>query len=87
MKNEKTHVAVYRRVDAEDTEQETSNRLLASADERRINTHPSWLYAGTYIDSGMERTAFRRLMKIAGGEGDMKCRRLYLTSKKRWNTW
>lgn len=57
MKNEKTHVAVYRRVDAEDTEQETSNRLLASADERRINTHPSWLYAGTYIDSGMERTA------------------------------
>ena len=56
MKNEKTHVAVYRRVDAEDTEQETSNRLLASADERRINTHPSWLYAGTYIDSGMERT-------------------------------
>ena len=43
MKNEKTHVAVYRRVDAEDTEQETSNRLLASADERRINTHPSWL--------------------------------------------
>ena len=70
MKNEKTHVAVYRRVDAEDTEQETSNRLLASADERRINTHPSWLYAGTYIDSGMERTAFRRLMKIAG-EGDI----------------
>ena len=64
MKNEKTHVAVYRRVDAEDTEQETSNRLLASADERRINTHPSWLYAGTYIDSGMERTAFSERYNI-----------------------
>lgn len=68
---EKLRVAVYRRVSPYDLEQVSSTFLLAAEAERRINTQPTLLYAGIYIDSGKERMAFERLMDAArSGEVD-----------------
>ena len=67
----KLKVAVYRRTSPDDIEQLVSLRILASGDERKINTQPSCLYVGSYIDRGSERTAFERLMESArAGEVD-----------------
>ena len=63
---EKTRVAVYRRVSRD---QKPYTQLIG-LDERRINTHSSWLYVGSYIDQDGCRSAFQRLMDVAD-EGDI----------------
>ena len=62
----KTRVAVYRRVPRD----QKSYAGLIGADERRINSESSMLYAGSYIDQDGCRGAFKRLM-AAAGEGDI----------------
>ena len=66
MGTEKTRVAVYRRV----PRNQKSYAGLIGADERRINSESSMLYAGSYIDQDGCRGAFKRLM-AAAGEGDI----------------
>ena len=66
MGTEKTRVAVYRRVPRD----QKSYAGLIGADERRINSESSMLYAGSYIDQDGCRGAFKRLM-AAAGEGDI----------------
>ena len=62
----KTRVAVYRRVSRD----QKSYASLIGADERKINSESSMLYAGSYIDQDGCRSAFKRLM-AAAGEGDI----------------
>ena len=64
--NREDRVAVYRRVPRD----QKSYAGLIGADERRINSESSMLYAGTYIDQDGCRGAFKRLM-AAAGEGDI----------------